>query len=270
MQLISQHFVSHSPLDASECAVLLVATHGGTDAIPGAPQRTSGVVDGDQFTRQLTLAIRDEMHRLGGDSCTPHLVLCDALRLFVDCNRGLIGDDVLNAAIAPPPAYMSDTMPFEPSEQANPAKATYDAFHAAILARIRFLAQRNSRALLLDIHGNSFSKLKGTVYITGAGMQSTGGRPLRDHVGAHFDAQQVKCFQPEIHSGDGVFTGGYINHHYGREVENCDALQIEIHRDFRVDADCARDTGTRIGRALIAYVKSTEKSQVDSKQSEPE
>lgn len=264
MQLISEHFVTRALVDASSCAVLLVATHGGIDAIPGAPKRTSGVIDGDQFTRQLTLAIRDEMHRLGGDPCTPHVVLCDALRLFVDCNRGHIGDAVLNADIAPPPSYMSNTLPFEPSDQENPAKATYDAFHAAILARIRFLAQQKKRALLVDVHGNSFSKLKGTVYITGAGMQSTGGRPLRDAICGHFDAEQIKCFQPEVYSGDGVFTGGYINHHYGREVENCDALQIEIHRDFRVDVECARETGTKIGRALIAYLKSTTETQVEA------
>jgi N-formylglutamate amidohydrolase len=254
--LIAASHVSVSRTASPSCPLILVATHGGVDAIANAPPRTSGVLDGDQFTRQLTIAIRDELHRLGGDSCTPFLVLCDALRLFVDCNRGRLAPALLSAAIAPPPAYMSDTMPFEPSDRPNPAKATYDAFHAAILARIDALAAVGTRALLLDIHGNSFSKLKGTVYITGADSQSTGGRPLlRDELCRHFERADVRCFQPELHSGDGVFTGGYINHHYGREVDNCDALQIEIHRDFRADAECAVESGKKMAHALYAYLK---------------
>lgn len=263
--LISANHVSLSRRCSDACPLILVATHGGVDAIPSAPKRTKGVIDGDQFTRQLTLAIRDELHRLGGEHCTPYLVLCDALRLYVDCNRGRIGDRVLNASIAPPPQYMSDTLPFEPTARdcVNPAKATYDAFHAAILARIEHLAAQGKRAFLLDIHGNSFSKLKGTVYITGADSQSTGGRPLRDELCRHFERADVCCFQPELHDGDGVFTGGYINHHYGREVDNCDALQIEIHRDFRVDAECAIESGKKMAKALYEYLKETQQPKQD-------
>jgi N-formylglutamate amidohydrolase len=252
--ITTENFVSHSaddPEGADLSPLLVIATHGGYDVVDGAPKRTKGVLDGDQFTKECAIAI--------ADTCGAYLVICEAQRLYVDCNRGVLSEKVLNAEIAPAQAYMSETLPVEPTadgEMANPAASVYELFHATITERIARLAKASKMALLLDVHGNSFKSLKGVVYVTGCSMQATAGRPVRAELCSFMQAEGLQTNCDERETGDGVFTGGFVTHHYGREVPNCCALQLEIHVDFRKSADEARDCGRRIGRAVANYLVS--------------
>jgi N-formylglutamate amidohydrolase len=255
------NYVSHSSDEdesqedeKSELSPLIISvTHGGYDAIVGAPKRTSGVLDGDQFTRELSLAMLEE--------CNGYIVICESQRLFVDCNRGRLQEQTLAAAVAPPERYMSDTAPVEPSVTENPAQSVYDRFHKVIANRIAKVAASGQTALLLDVHGNSFKRLKGLVYVTGCLTQSTGGQPIRSELCAMLQAEGVPTNTEEREKGDGVFTGGFVTHHYGREVANCFALQLEVHVDFRVDAECARECGRKIGRAVAKFLQSFKQQQ---------
>lgn len=247
-------FVSVSAEEADDeplSALIITVSHGGKQVIPGAPKRTTGVIDGDQFTRELAVALRDEMARL--EVALPHLVINEASRLYVDTNRGQLSEATLNSAVAPPPAYMSNTDPFEPVE-GNPAERTYRRFHERVHARIEKLRSRGQRAFLLDLHGNSMKRLEGRVYVTGSAMTCTGGKPLRAQLCLLLNEEGIATNAREVFTGDGVFTGGFTSHHYGREVEGCDAVQAEVHVDFRKTAADAVDCGARMARALARFM----------------
>ena len=66
----------------------------------------------------------------------------------------------------------------------------------------------------------------------------------------------LKNFQIII--GDAVYTGGFILHHYGREIEHCDVAQIEIHRSFRKNEIDSFEIGKLIGEALTMMIKKDE------------
>lgn len=255
LRLETAEHVSCSADEAVDCEslspLIITVSHGGSQVIPGAPTRTSGVIDGDQFTRELAIALRDEMHRL--KALLPYVVVTEASRLFVDTNRGQLLPSTLACRVAPPPAYMSDTDPFEPVAN-NPAELCHRRFHALVHARVEKLRARNQRAFLVDVHGNSMRRLQGKVYVTGSAMMCTGGQPLRDELCLLLNEEGLATNDREKLTGDGVYTGGFTSHHYGREVEGCDAVQVEVHVDFRKTAADAVDCGERMARALARFM----------------
>lgn len=257
--LLTETHVSFSNAEAESQSdddlspLILSVTHGGYDVPAGVPKRTTGIVDGDQFTRELSLAILEQ--------CSGYIVICESQRLYVDCNRGRLSDAVLSAAVAPAQADMSASAPYEPMETTlNPAALIYEKFHETILNRIQKLAVVNKTAMLLDVHGNSFERLKGLVYVTGCLMQSTGGKPIREELCSLMQAEGVTTNDDERETGDGVYTGGFVTHYYGREVPNCYALQLEVHVDFRRDAVSARECGVRIGKAVAKFLVDLKKT----------
>lgn len=112
--------------------LVLSAPHGGTDKPAAAPDRTSGVATLDVGTRELALAVADELERLL--DARPFVVTTSIHRSKVDLNR--------------------------PADDATDAEGlgaeVWREYHAALesaTASARKL--RDGRALLVDVHGHA-------------------------------------------------------------------------------------------------------------------
>jgi len=208
---------------AGNLPILLVAPHGGREAVPGVPVRGSGVTSTDARTTELALALAKRLKDVLG--AEPYVVAARFSRKYIDANR-------------------AEAEAFESPE----AKPAYEAYHNRIRAFVSEIRRRFPRGgLLLDIHGQSDDP--GTVS-RGTQNGATVAALLRQRgetalVGPQsvFGVLQGKgytVFPPNTPVGSPrefrKLNGGYTVRTYGSGTpDGIDAIQVEVGRDLRTD-----------------------------------
>jgi N-formylglutamate amidohydrolase len=202
--------------------LLLTVPHDGTEAVPGVPRRTAGVLARDTATWRVARATADALVELLGGR--PYLVAARFARRHIDANR------------PPEVAYESPL-----------AAPVYDAYHervAAYVAEVR--ARFPHGALLLDVHGQAAHPnvlLRGTQ--DGLTVPALLGRAGDAALSGPFSifgqlaargypvapAPNAPLGQPPETLG---YRGGYTVVRYGSQrPSGIDAIQIEIGADWR-------------------------------------
>jgi len=218
--------------------VVLVAPHGGREAIPGigirqgrgVPQFKTGR---DHNTAELAAAIAVKLGEVSG--AKPFLVIARFDRKYVDANRPSSG------------AY-----------EALEAQPYYAAFHSAVDEACRQIRNVWGRGLLLDIHGQA---AEGNVIFRG----TRHGKSVADLV-QRFGAQALSGPQsifgqlalkgykilpdPSVNDRESRYIGGHTVQTYGsHRASGIDAMQLEFGTRLR-----ARDHFDRTAADLAAAI----------------
>lgn len=223
--------------------VLLTAPHGGSQPIPGAAARTSGVTVQDSQTGRVAEGIARRLQELLG--MEPCLVEAQFHRRFLDANRA-------EAEAFQDPA----------------ARPVYLEYHQAVRGFVDEIRKAHpGGALHLDIHGQQQDKttihrgtrngltVKRMLERHGApalvGPQSVLGR-LRAAGYTVFPDNTAPPDPPERRE----FGGGYTVATYGSHNENgIDSIQLEIGTDLRVNAERRTRLIEDMAQAVAAYYR---------------
>lgn len=225
--------------------ILIIASHGGTELLPGVGLRGCGpsvecdtdwntALLAEEFADNLFLDLRQ----------APYYVISHASRTQVDLNR------------AESLAYDDPT-----------AAPFYDAFHSQIQAFVDEIRTQWGAGLIIDIHGQSevpdtiFRGTKdgltvtqliaahgtelalGEVSLLGQLAMTTGGT-----------VHPLVTLPPESQVEDPRYNGGYIVQTYGsHHATGLDAYQIEFGFDFRNSVATTRTTAGELADATAAF-----------------
>lgn len=198
--------------------ILLVAPHGGTAAIEGAPERKSGVRVRDQDTSEIAWIAATRLTGLLG--AKPYVVVAQFHRKYADVNRSP-----------------------EEGVESEAARVHYDAFHRAVRAYVDEIRARFGRGILIDVH------LQGRVpdaIVRGTRNGKTVSALLARHGVAALVgddglfgllAKEQYAIIPALDTSgapadlgkETFFDGGYDVAHYGsHNADGIDAIQVEI------------------------------------------
>ena len=225
--------------------IILTAPHGGSAAIPGVPERKG---DGatrfnpktDTNTDILTEKLADALEQKLGKR--PYVVIARFHRKYIDANR------------RPQDAF-----------EAEEAKATYDAYHAAIASACGEVTARWGRGVVLDIHGQAAQP--GVVFRgtqngkTVAHLIQRSGREAVYGEASLFGqlAKQGLTVFPAVGSNDPEepnYTGGYtVGTHGSSSGGTIDAIQLELGTKYR-DAKALEDVASKLANAITAFAAS--------------
>ena len=226
-------------LTTGNLPLVLVAPHGGREAIPGigirqgngVPQFKTGR---DHNTAELAEAIAVKLGEISG--ATPFLVIARFDRKYIDANRPTAGA-------------------FEALE----ARPYYAAFHSAVDEACKQIRKVWGRGLLLDIHGQSAEPhgiFRGTSHrksVTALVQRFD----LQALTGRHSIVGQLALRGYKIlpdPSGDdreSRYSGGHIVQTYGsHRATGIDAIQLEFGTRLR-----ARDNVERIATDITAAIR---------------
>jgi N-formylglutamate amidohydrolase len=225
--------------------VILTAPHGGTDAIPGAAERKSGVVLRDQGTREIAESIARLLEeKLGGK---PYLVCALFHRKYADANRK--EDEALEDPLAKPP---------------------YHAYHAKVREYVdEIRRQWPQGAILLDVHGQTADD--DTIH-RGTQNGKTVAQLLKKHgekaltgeksILGGVEALGIKVFPAKAafdsQKENPKFGGGFTVQTYGSHAtDGIDAIQLELGADLRAKQreKLVKDLATSISAFYSEYVK---------------
>lgn len=203
--------------------VLLTAPHGGTEAIPGAPERKSGVVTRDQGTREVAEALAKQIEEAVGGK--PYLVTALFHRKYADANRKE------EEAIEDPAA-----------------KGPYRAYHASVREYVDEIRRQWPKgAILLDVHGHA-----GDAETIFRGTQN--GRTVAELLKRHGEASltgeksilgslEARGVGIKVHPAKAPLAeqkenprlaGGFTVQTYGSNAaDGIDAIQLELGSDLR-------------------------------------
>ena len=235
--------------------VVLVAPHGGREAIPGigirqganVPQFKTGR---DHHTAELAAAIALKLGELSG--AKPFLVVARFDRKYVDANRPSSG------------AY-----------EALEAQPYYAAFHRAVDEACKQIRKVWGRGLLLDIHGQA---AEGNVIFRGTrhgksvadlihrfGVQALSGR--RSILGQLALSGYNILPDPRVNDRESRYSGGHTVRTYGSDRANgIDAMQLEFGTRLRASDNLDR-TAADVAAAITVFAK--EYLPITSKSIEP-
>jgi N-formylglutamate amidohydrolase len=224
--------------------VIIVAPHGGSEKVPGVPERMGVGVKQfatvrDTGTDKLAKAFAADLERQMGKK--PWLIVARFDRKFVDANR------------SPDQAY-----------EVKGAKACYDAYHAPLVGALKAVKEKHGNGILLDVHGQGKypdALLRGTQngktvvllrqrhgYAAVAGKNSLLGR---------FERTGNKVL-PRSDAGERAkeetgFTGGFTVANYGSHTGyGIDAIQLEVGSNFRMP-DNLQKTARDLADATVAF-----------------
>ena len=224
--------------------IIIVSPHGGTEAVPGVPERMGVGVKQfatvrDTGTDKLAKAFAADVERQLGKK--PWVVIAKFDRKFIDANRAADG------------AY-----------EVKQAKAYYDAYHTPLVAALKAVKEKHGGGLLLDIHGQGKypdALLRGTQngksvvllrtrhgYAGVAGKNSFLGRFERagNKVLPPFDAGE----KAKEESG---YTGGFTVSNYGSHTGYAiDTIQLEFGSNYRT-AEKLPKTARDLADATVAF-----------------
>jgi hypothetical protein len=127
--LLTDHILYYS----GDLPIILSAPHGGLSTPDNITDRTSGVFDQDDFTKELTIDIVEEFFKQTGKY--PYAVIADIARTKVDLNRRR-----------------------ELAYEDERAKVVYDTFHSRIQNAEKEIDAAYGKGLYIDIHGQSHPK----------------------------------------------------------------------------------------------------------------
>jgi N-formylglutamate amidohydrolase len=220
-------------VEVGSLPVVLSAPHGGTLALPGFPERTTGATTLDIHTNELSTAIQAKLLAMTGRQA--HRVAGLASRKFVDFNR------------ASDQAYES------------PALAPlHQAYHAALGRAVQAArTQGGKAAILVDLHGQGTDSAQ---VFRGTRNGMTSDLPtlyapngfLHALVTNGIQLGPVSSEQAENHHYD----GGYIVATYGLGApEGIPAIQLEFGNAYRKTAWNIDATAQKVAQAIVAHLK---------------
>lgn len=231
-------------VQAGTVPIVITAPHGGTEKVPGVPERMGVGVKNfaklrDNGTDKLAKAFAAELEKQLGKK--PWVVIARFDRKYIDANR------------AADQAY-----------EDKAAKAYYDAYHDPLVKALKAVKEKSGYGVLLDIHGQSKypdAVLRGTLngksvvllrqrhgYAAVAGKNSILGR---------FEAAGNKVF-PTAAAGEKAkeetgYSGGYTVSQYGSHtVYGIDAMQLVVGTKLRAD-DAVAKTAKDLASATVAF-----------------
>jgi N-formylglutamate amidohydrolase len=246
--------ISQSPLVLAQrgtLPLLILASHGGDEPVPGVPVRTQGVNTQDARTKDLAQALAARLASDLGE--TPYMVIADFHRRYIDANR-------------------SPANAFEhPS-----AETHYLIYHQSIRAFVESIrGEFPEGALLLDLHGQGAEPA--TIH---RGTQN--GRTVQSMLHRHGEASMVgeqsflgqlqaagyTVYPPNTPLGQPreapAWNGGYTVQTYGsHHPDGIDAIQLEFGADLRRQAyleTMAQDLAQALAVFLAQFVFSQRKS----------
>ncbi len=234
-------------IESGTLPIILSAPHGGTEGIPGVPERTKGTRVRDDHTGEVAAlvaaALEKELH------ARPALVRAYFHRKFCDANR-----------------RESEALEDEG------ARPVYAAYHEALRSLVDDARTRtNGRALLVDIHGQKQlpdTLVRGTrdgktvkALLARAGEEAVvGSKSVFGALGDLGYKTDPPRGAPFVQRENPSFEGGYIVATYGSHAKDgIDAIQIEIGRRLREDKAAreklARDLAAAIAKFHRAYLE---------------
>ncbi|MDF1799281.1 MAG: N-formylglutamate amidohydrolase [Planctomycetota bacterium] len=227
-------------VEAGELPVLILAPHGGSEAIPDAAVRSGDGVASfsrtrDVGTAELAMRTADALEELTGRR--PYLVVARFHRRYADANR--------------PPAQA-----FEDAA----AGVVYEAYHQALAAARGELQRRWGAGLVLDLHGQSAEPgaiFRGTQNgSTARNLVERFGRGALTGEDSLIGKLAALGFPqlPAVDSSaaeDPRYDGGYTVRTYGSGGAGVgvDAIQLELGRALREPAALA-GTAAKLARAI--------------------
>jgi N-formylglutamate amidohydrolase len=226
-------------LSTGNLPLVLVAPHGGREAIPGigirqgngVPQFKTGR---DHNTAELAAAIAVKLGEMSG--AKPFLVIARFDRKYIDANRPSAG------------AY-----------EALEAQPYYAAFHSAVDQACKQIRKLWGRGLLLDIHGQATEAnviFRGTRHgksvadlVQRFGQQAlTGPRSILGQLAQR--GYEIRP-DPSINDRESRYSGGHTAQTYGsHRATGIDAIQLEFGIRLR-----ARDTVDRTAADVAAAIR---------------
>lgn len=229
-------------IQRGDLPIILSAPHGGRREVPGIEPRKGKDVRlfrtlTDAWTDPLTEKLAAEIEKQTGKR--PYLVIAKFHRKFIDANR-----------------------PAKFAYESDKAKATYDAYHAALAEARREIITRWGRGLLLDIHGQA--SLNDTIIRGSQNGQTTShlvqkfGPDSLTGTSSLFGELAQKNFpvnptvgsQKKEHS---KYNGGHIVQKYGSSQGGTfDAIQLELGRNLRRPENNS-DTASRMAEAIHQF-----------------
>jgi N-formylglutamate amidohydrolase len=231
-------------VESGNLPLILTAPHGGGGAIDGVPAREGKGVrqfnrKSDWNTARVAEALADALEKKLGER--PYVVIARFHRRYIDANR-----------------------PARDAYETPAAKATYDAYHAAIVEARRDVAARWGRGLLLDIHGQAMlpdAVIRGTRNgkTTSALIDRFGRKTLigENSLFGQLAGQGFKVVPP-VGSDDREvpsYNGGHTVQTYGSgDGGSIDAIQLELGRKLR-EAGAIGKTAEGLANAIAAFAK---------------
>ena len=225
--------------------IILTAPHGGRAAIPGVDERKGDGADRfnprpDSNTDLLTEKLADALEQKLGKR--PYVVIARFHRKYIDANR------------RPQDAFES-----------TEAKATYEAYHAAIASACKEVTSRWGRGVVLDIHGQASQPgvvFRGTQ--NGKTVSHLLSRSGREAVFGETSlsgqlAKQGFAVFPPVGSSDPEstnYTGGHtVGTHGSSSGGTIDAIQLELGTKYR-DSKTIEDVTDKLANAITAFARS--------------
>jgi len=224
--------------------IIIVAAHGGTEKVPGVPERMGVGVKQfatvrDTNTDKLAKAFAADVEKQLGKK--PWVVIAKYDRKFVDANR------------AADQAY-----------EVKEAKAYYDAYHAPLVAALKAVKEKHNNGILLDIHGQGKypdALLRGTqngksvvLLRQRHGFAAVNGK---NSILGRFERTGNKVL-PRADAGEKAkeetgYTGGFTVGNYGSHTGYAiDTIQLEIGGNFRKEENLAK-TALDLANATVAF-----------------
>ncbi len=233
-------------IQKGELPFVLSAPHGGSLRIPDVEEERKGeglsrapgnfVKVRDAGTEELVQEVARAVEQRFGRK--PWIVAARFSRKYIDANR-----------------------PAELAYEDPDAKPVYDAYHGALLEACRQIQQTHQKGLLLDLHGQSASR----VTVFRGTKNGTSVTLLRERFGeqAHTGPESLLGMLkargwtvfPDPHDGQeqAGFTGGFITQNYGSsQPYGIDAIQLEFGTDYRAPA-VREQTARVLADALVEY-----------------
>ena len=228
-------------IETGTLPIVLSAPHGGTEPIPGCPERKNGVRVRDEATGEVAVLVAAELEK--ELRAKPSVVRALFHRRFLDVNRS------------------EDEGAEDPA-----ARPVYAAYHAALRGFVDTArARTKGRALLVDLHGQN--KLPDTLVRgtrdrrTVAALLLRGGDEALVGSKSIFGALQDAGYATDPPRGapfaqkeNRSFDGGFIVSTYGsHQKDGIDALQIEIGRDLRHEKAARQKLAHDLAAAIVAF-----------------
>jgi N-formylglutamate amidohydrolase len=226
--------------------VILTVPHGGSEPIPGVPERTGENADKFTATRdvrtiELAQSLADAIEQELGSR--PYTIAAGFSRKYLDVNR-----------------RAQDA--FEDED----ARGCYEAYHHAVRASVDDVHRRWKHGLLLDVHGQG---QKPDMIWRGT-EDGLAVRKLRDRhgweplTGLHgffgvLADRGYPIFPAAPEDSERPLNGGYTLETYGsHQPRGIDAIQVEVGRDFRTNATIreklARDLAAAANSVYRTYL----------------
>ncbi len=216
--------------------VVLSVPHGGSEPVPGAPERRQGVRLRDDFTAELAEGVLKELETQG--KSRPSLVLARFHRRYVDANR------------LPAEAYESPA-----------AKPVYEAYHGALRQEVASIRKRFGRGLLLDLHGQKTDPdviHRGTrngrtveALVRRSGREAVVGP---DSLFGLLARTGYRIYPPGEGKESPSYWGGTIIKTYGsHQPDGIDAIQVEVGRNLRTDSVKRQQLARDLAAAILKF-----------------